>query len=98
MPPAKLQLAKKQITAFFDAAEKRVFSRRGLSTVLAQNRNNWQLAQGTTANDFIEFLCQKAELREDNLKSEKYVLPPRYIWGQVSPYLLALSIRKAGYL
>jgi hypothetical protein len=98
MPPAKLQLAKKQITAFFDAAEKRVFSRRGLSTVLAQNRNNWQLAQGTTANDFIEFLCQKAELREVNLKSDKYVLPPRYIWGQVSPYLLALSIRKAGYL
>jgi len=45
MPPSKLQLAKKQITAFLDAADKRVFSRRDLSTVLSENRNKWDLAQ-----------------------------------------------------
>jgi hypothetical protein len=90
--------ARKKIAAFFDVADKRVFSRRDLSTILSQNRNNWHLAQGTTANEFIEFLTQKTQLREVNLKSEKYVLPPRYVWGQISPYLLALSIRRAGYL
>jgi len=98
MPPSKLQLARKQVTAFFDAADTRVFSRRDLSTVLSQNRNHWGLAKGATSDEFIEFLRQKGQLRQVDLKSDKYVLPPRYVWGQVSPYVLALSIRKAGYL
>jgi predicted transcriptional regulator of viral defense system len=98
MPPSKLQLARKQVTAFFDSADTRVFSRRDLSTVLSQNRNHWGLAKGTISDEFIEFLRQKGQLRQVDLKSDKYVLPPRYVWGQVSPYVLALSIRKAGYL
>ena len=98
MPPTRLQLAKKEITVFFDAAEKRIFSRRDLSSILLQHRGGWNLAQSTTSDEFIKFLIQKAKLKEAKLESKSYVLPTRYAWGEASPYLLALSLRKAGYL
>jgi predicted transcriptional regulator of viral defense system len=98
MPPTRLQLAKREITLFFDAADKRVFSRKDLNTILSKHRDDWRLAQTTTSHDFIMFLVQKAKLQEARLHSKNYALPARYIWGEVSPYLLALSLRKSGYL
>jgi predicted transcriptional regulator of viral defense system len=98
MPPTRLQLAKRQITTFFDATEKRVFSRKELSAILSQQRIDWRLAQSTTSKEFIDFLREKTKLKEATLESKTYVLPARYIWGEASPYLLALSLRKQGYL
>jgi hypothetical protein len=98
MPLTRLQLAKREITVFFDAAEKRIFSRRDMSSILSQHRRDWSLAQSTTSDEFIKFLIQKAKLKEATLESKSYVLPARYVWGETSPYLLALSLRRAGYL
>jgi hypothetical protein len=98
MPPSRLQLGIRQITAFFEASKKRAFSYKELSAILQQQRINWNLARGTTTNEFIDFLIQKTKLNKAKLESETYSLPPRYLWGEVSPYLLALSLRKAGYL
>jgi len=75
-----------------------MFSSRDLSSILSQHRRDWNLAQSTTSDEFIKFLIQKAKLKEATLESKSYVLPARYLWGEVSPYLLALSLRKAGYL
>ena len=98
MPPPRLQLANRQITEFFDAAEKRVFSRKELSAILSLHRASWRLSQSTTSNEFIDFLQKKTKLKEAKLESQNYVLPARYVWGDTSPYLLALSIKKHGYL
>jgi predicted transcriptional regulator of viral defense system len=98
MPPTRLQLAIKQISALFDTAEKRIFSRKELSAILSQHRTAWRLSQSTTSNEFIDFLQKKTKLKEARLESQNYLLPARYVWGEASPYLLALSIRKNGYL
>jgi hypothetical protein len=97
MPPSRLQLAKAVITKFFDADEKHAFSRRDLSTILSQQRSNWRLAYSTTVNQFIDFLVHNTQLKETKLQSETYSLPARYTWGDASAYLVALSLRKAGY-
>jgi len=98
VPRTRLQLAKRTITNFFDAQEKRVFSHKDLSGILAQHRTDWRLAYGTTTNEFIDFLVQNTTLKEAKLDSKTYSVPARYKWGVVSPYSLALSLRKAGYL
>ncbi|MGH9758370.1 MAG: type IV toxin-antitoxin system AbiEi family antitoxin domain-containing protein [Candidatus Acidiferrales bacterium] len=98
MPPSRLQLAKRTIIALFDAGEKHIFSRKDLSVILSQHRTEWRLAYSTTSNEFIDFLIQNARLKEAKLESKEYSLPARYMWGNTSPYSLALSLRKAGYL
>lgn len=98
MPPTRLKLAKSKVTTFFDQGQNAVFSRQELSLLLAQNRTTWQLAQSTTAQDFIDFLIDETRLKEVTLRSKKYVLPARFTWGEVTAYSLALSLRKGGYL
>lgn len=98
MPPTRLQLAKAKLNAFFDQARKAAFSRQELNVLLAQNRTAWNLARSTTVNDFIDFLVRETKLKEVTLKSKHYVLPARFTWGDVSPYRLALSLKKSGYL
>jgi hypothetical protein len=90
--------ATQAIIDFFNNADKRVFTRRELSALLSQYRIEWRLGLATTSNQFIDFLTQQTKLERVTLESDDYVLPARYVWGEVSPYLLALSIRKAGYL
>jgi hypothetical protein len=98
VPPSRLQLAKRTITTFFDDAEQRIFSRKDLSAILSQHRADWRLAYSTTVNEFIDFLLQNARLKDATLQSKTYSLPARYSWGDASPYSLALSLRRAGYL
>jgi hypothetical protein len=97
MPPTRLKLATREIRNFFDLLPKQVFSRRDLSTIFSQQKTAWSLAQGTTSNEFVDFLLQHTKLQKAELKSKTYTSPVRYTWGDASPYLLALSLRKAGY-
>ena len=96
--PTRIQIAKPDIVAFFERAEKKVYSFTELSHVLAQNRQGWRLAQSFTRNDFIDFLREKSALKQVILKSETYHPEERYVWGEASVYELALSLRKGSYL
>ena len=49
-------------------------------------------------DEFIEFLTKNTKLKETKLESRDYTFPARYTWGEASPFLLALSLKKAGYL
>jgi predicted transcriptional regulator of viral defense system len=98
MPPTRLQLAKTELTTLFDQTGRAVFSRQDLTALLAHNRNSLRLARSTTLQDFLHFLTRHTKLKGVVLRSKDYVLPARYTWGEVSPYLLALSFKKAGYL
>ena len=68
-----------------------------MEKILADNRKYWRLAQNTTTGRFIDFLLARTRLKKAELKfpSRKEV---RYLWGDVSPYALALSIRPRSYL
>jgi hypothetical protein len=96
MPPTRLKLETREIRSFFDLASKQVFSRRDLSIIFSQQKTNWRLAQDATSNEFVDFLLQHTKLKKAELKSKTYTSPVRYTWGDASPYLLALSLRKAG--
>jgi len=47
---------------------------------------------------FIRFLVDECGLREARLESERYEARVRYLWGDVSPYVVALSLRAGGYI
>jgi hypothetical protein len=98
MPPSRLSVAKSKIIDFFDASNKQIFSRSDFGDILTRERAEWRLANTTSLNDFIDFLVLNTKLKEIRLSSKTYSLPARYTWGEVSPYLLAVSLRKAGYL
>jgi len=98
MPPARLELARHKIISFFESAEERVYSRNELAAILSRQRSTWRLATKTTENEFTDFLLRSAKLTQAKLESANYTLPARYIWGEASPYLLALSLKKNGYL
>lgn len=100
--PAKLQTATPAILRFFQGSRKRVFHLQDLSRILAENRNEWKLAESTTPEKLIELLSTKGFLRkveigpgENHPEAKKFT---RYVWDKVSPYNVALSMRKGSYL
>jgi hypothetical protein len=96
--PTRIQIAKPDIVAFFERAERKVYSFTELSHILTENRQGWRLAQSFTRTDFIDFLLEKTSLKEATLKSENYGALVRYVWGDASVYEVALSLRKSSYL
>lgn len=94
----RIDNAAANISAFFDASDTRAYTSGDLRNILAQQRYDWKLPVSVTANTFIEFLLQKTKLRKVKLTSPNYPDFERYIWGDASPYSLALSLRKRSYL
>ena len=96
---SRLQIAKRDIERFFTESTHRVFTYDDLSEVLCEHAPDWRLPKSQTAAQFIAFLREKASLKEDAIKSEHYADVSRYTWGEdVSPFELALSLRRKGYL
>ena len=98
----KIQTATPAILRFFREATKRVYHVQDLKRILADNRAEWELAASTNIDAFIKLLRTEGELREVQiLPGEKYPNArkyTRYTWGDVSPYTIAVSIRKGAYL
>jgi hypothetical protein len=100
--PSKLRVASSDVVKFFEQSDKRIFTAADLTQILQKNQAGWQLATSTKAEEFIRLLSAKGKLREVRIVSDEnhpgarsFV---RYLWGDVSPYLVALSIRKGSYL
>jgi hypothetical protein len=89
-----------EITAFLDSAGPRVYRFADLGNLLATHREPWGVPKRFTIDQFIEILSQKARLRLVEARSESETYEPiiRYAWGEVSPYQLALSLKKGAYL
>lgn len=94
----RLQIAKKDIHAFFDQGYRRVYTSRQLAEVLHEQRDFWRLAQRTKVDDFVSFLSRTGDLTRLELVSEHYKNLTRYVWGDASPYEVALSIRPSAYI
>ena len=94
----RLKSAAAKITAFFQNSQQRVYTNADLRAVLAQHRYEWNLALNTSAKVFVDFLLENTLLRRRALTSEKYPGIDRYVWSEVSPYLLGLSLKSSSYL
>lgn len=98
----KIQVATPTIIRFFEQAPKRVYHSQDLAQLLATKRTEWQLAASTNLETFIELLATKGSLREVKIvPGENYATArtfTRYVWGEVSPLSIGVSIRKGAYL
>src|SRR5208283_1179359 len=71
-PPSRITIAKPDIIKLFSDKKKTVYSERELATILEANRSFWRLTQRTTADQFINFLVDRAGLRLVQLESKGY--------------------------
>lgn len=99
--PSRLDIAKPDIVALLGSAGPKVYWPSDIAKILTQNRAHWRLASGTTTRGLIEYLISKTRLREVRLAPENYpdaAENVRYVWGEASPFVLALSLRRNAYL
>jgi hypothetical protein len=94
----RLDIAKLQIAKRFENFPVHAYSVNDLASILQEHRAQWRLAPGTTITAFIAFLLERTKLREVRFYSRNYPAILRYCWGELSPYQLALSLRRGAYL
>jgi hypothetical protein len=94
----RLQRAAHEIDQFFESSQQRVYTSGDLRSLFGQQRIEWNISASTTTKKFIEFLIEKTKLRSMSLTSASYGAIERFVWGDVSPYVVALSIKRASYL
>lgn len=94
---SRLQSAAAEIVHFFDESEDRVFSTAQIQTILSQQRFEWKLPASISVAKFLDFLQSKTLLRRVTLASD-YRAAERFVWGEVSPHLLGLSLKGGSYL
>lgn len=95
---ARFQGAGTEISSYFDILQKHVYTERDLRFVLDQRRHDWHLPERTTTKTFISFLVSKTKMKKVSLRSERYRGVERYVWGDVSPYPVGLSLNRDSYL
>jgi hypothetical protein len=85
------------IIKHFDDSQQKIYKQTELSKVIKAHKFEWKIWSSITLRDFLIFLLEKT-------KFEKVTLPfpnrkeTRYIWGEVSEFALALSLKDNGYL
>jgi len=96
---SRLQIAKSDIFDYFNEADVAIYTRKDIGRVLDQNRKFWRLAKRTTIEHLIDFLKEKGELHEHEIRSPNYPeIVRRYVWGNASKLRLATSIRPDSYI
>ena len=96
MNRSRLQIAKPDIKAFFDAHAHRVLKYREIGKLLSDQRSGWRLAQSTTIDAFVRFLSKSGDLKE-----LAFELPHRretlYVWGRVPLLESLLHLKEKSY-
>lgn len=97
----RLQIARKDIIALFETLPNRIFWPSDISKILNEHRSFWRLAQSTTTPPFLRFLTEKTPMKKIELTPvhhSKASTVVRYVWKEVSPYEIALSLKRDAYL
>jgi len=92
----QLATALPTILGHFQDESRQVFSPRDLRAVFSEHERVWGLVD-VSFSRFLDTLLATRQLREAELRSREYTSLKRYVWGQVSPYELAQSIRPKAY-
>lgn len=96
MPRTRIQIARQDIIAHFDALPESVFRSKDLAHILSEQRATWRLTQRMRTDEFIEFLLKNCKLRR-----YKFPFPTRteerFAWGDVPFVRVLLSLRPNAY-
>lgn len=89
----RLQLARKEIVAFFENDGKDVYKQRELERILSANREDWRLAAGMPFGKFREYLLKSRKLRrfEFPFPHRREI---RYTWGEVPFECVLLTLKR----
>ena len=94
MAKTRIQIAKTDIVKLFDNSPSQVYRRAQLGESLKRYRDFWRLAQSTTVDTFIRFLCD-----ESSMHAVRFDFPSRteirYVW-KTAPLLAVVQSLKAG--
>ncbi len=93
-----LERAKGRIQTQIESMIGGVFTEADLSAMLSANAGVWRVAKSVKRKEFIGFLISEMGLRAIEMKSERYGSTIRYVWGEYSPYAMALTLRPRSYL
>lgn len=96
MKPAAIP--QRNILSTLEHAGSRAYTLTQLADLLGQHRLEWHLPKSFSAEDFARFLQEKGELRRITLSSPDYSDLTRYVWGKLSAYQVALTVRKGAFL
>lgn len=96
MNKTRFQIAKRDIVSVFEESDKNIFTYRDISEILDGNRNYWRLPVNLTTEGFITLLTSNTKLKRYEINFPKRRLL-RFVWGDVSPFNLALSLQQDSY-
>lgn len=99
--PSRLEMARSDIARLFEGAAQKVYSSTQIAQTLSSHRDTWHLAKNTDVADFIGFLLDRTALHEITLAPANHPDLPsivRYAWSEVSPYQVAVSLKRGSYL
>jgi hypothetical protein len=87
------------IIAFFDEADRKVYKQSDISKIITKQRVQWHFYLDTPVRAFTKHLCDHTIMKKVELvfgvnKTRKET---RYLWGDVSIYELALSLKNHSY-
>jgi predicted transcriptional regulator of viral defense system len=89
-----------EIISFFDEAKQKVYKQSELTGILKKNQGtDWKLSQHLTTPSFIKKLLGHPQFKKIFLQpANESPVVTRFIWGNVSPYEMALSLNPNSYL
>jgi hypothetical protein len=96
-----MEIAKPDIARLFEGSAQKLFWPGEIRQILTRGREAWRLAQSTTSADFVQFLLKRTSLREVQITPVNHPSSDtiiRYVWGEASPYQLALSLKRGAFL
>lgn len=92
----------KRLSNYLEAHEKKVYSRQELTNLLRDQRTALDIPPSVNTTRMITVLGRQGRLREIELKREgarsSRAAKKRYVWGEASPYRMALSLMRGSYL
>ncbi len=99
-PPA-LKKAVRAASKLLTEYPTHVFLPREIERLLTSNRTKLHVPDEVPTREFLAALLKETALRKVALKPvppSEYEAPVRYVWGEVSPLKLAISLRAGSYL
>lgn len=94
----KLEKASKRIQSYLASVRGGAFTESELAGALLAHREEWDAGTRTSGTALIEFALEHLGLRRLELRSEHYGSLERFVYGEYSPYAVALTVRPRGYL
>lgn len=99
MPRSRIDIA--AVKAYFDNRPEKVFPQSELFSLLSLApavHPEWNLPRSMTQQGFVDLLLHRTEMSKIELASADYPSLIRYAWSDPVPVLVALSIKRAGFL